>query len=199
LQLTRDGRNQLGDGWLEGEGGRLSRFGVEVVEEMNRIGMMVGVSHVSTNCVLHAAEVSKKPIVSTHTNPRRFTDTLRDHTDEEIKAIAATGGVIGVRYLNGKTTPYSVLVNWIDYMVNMVGIDHVGFAWLGHDVGHPKTGYIPGVSKEPFPGGEIESLTKYEQNSRFIDELFKKNYSDDDVAKVVGGNFLRVMKDVLPA
>ena len=198
LQLTRDGRNQLGDGWLEGAGGKLSRFGVEVVEEMNRLGMMVGVSHVSTNSVLHATEVSTKPVVSTHTNPREFTKTVRDHTDEEIRAIAATGGVIGVRYLNGKTTPYAVLVDWVDYMANMVGIDHVGYAWLGHDVGHPETGYIPGASKGPVPGGEIEALTKYEQNSRFIDALYEKNYSDDDVAKVMGGNFLRVMKEVLP-
>lgn len=198
LQLTRDGRNQLGDGWLEGEGGKLSRFGVEVVQEMNRIGMMVGVSHVSTNSVLHAAEVSTKPIVSTHTNPRKFTNTVRDHTDEEIRAIAATGGVIGVRFLGNKSSPYNILVDWADYMVNMVGIDHVGFAWLGHDVGHPKTGYVPGFYEGPFPGGEVESMTKYEQHSRFIDELYKKGYSDDDVAKIVGGNFLRVMREVLP-
>jgi membrane dipeptidase len=199
LQLTRDGRNQLGDGWLEGEGSKLSRFGVEVVQEMNRLGMMVGVSHVSTNSVLSAAEVSTKPIVSSHSNPRKFTKTVRDHTDEEIRAIAATGGLIGVRYLDYETSPYSVLVDWVDYMANMVGIDHVGYAWLGHDVGHPRKGYVPGYFEGPVPrNGEIETLTKYEQNSRFIDALYKKNYSDDEVAKVLGGNFLRVMKEVLP-
>lgn len=208
LQLTRDGRNQLGDGWLEGAGGKLSRFGVEVVQEMNRLGMMVGVSHVATNTVLSTAEVSTKPIVASHSNPRKFTKTVRDHTDEEIRAIAATGGLIGVRYLGGaealddpyyRAKPYSALVDWIDYMADMVGIDHVGYAWLGHDKGHPKSGYVPGYYEGSVPGTtEIDFLTKYEQNCRFIDELYKKNYSDDEVAKVLGGNFLRVMKEVLP-
>jgi membrane dipeptidase len=208
LQITRDGRNQLGDGWLEGEGGKLSRFGVEVVQEMNRLGMLVGVSHVSTNSVLSAAEVSTKPIVSSHSNPRRFTKTVRDHTDEEIRAIAATGGVIGVRYLGAgealkdpayNADRYGAMVDWVSYMADMVGIDHVGYAWLGHDVGHPRKGYVPGYFQGPVPGnGPIEGLTKYEQNSRFIDKLYSRDYSDDEVAKILGGNFLRVMKEVLP-
>lgn len=199
LQLTRDGRNQIGDGWLEGKGGRLSRFGVEVVEEMNKIGMLIGVSHVSENAVMHAAEISTKPIVSTHQNPRKFINTLLQLSDDMIKAIAKTGGVCGVRYHGNESTPYDKLVEMISYMGDMVGIGHVGFAWLGHDVGHPRTGYVPGVSKGPFPGGEIEKLTKYEQNNRFIDALYRHKFGDKEVAMILGGNFLRVMREVLPA
>lgn len=199
LQLTRDGRNQIGDGWLEGEGGRLSRFGVEVVQEMNQLGMLIGVSHVSENTLLHAAEISQKPIVSTHQNPRHFINTRLQLSDEMIKAVASTGGVCGVRYHSNESTPYDKLVEFIEYMANLVGIEHTGFAWLGHDIGHPKTGYVPGVSKGPSPGGEIEHLTKYEQNSRFIDALYKRNFSDQHVSMVLGGNFLRVMKEVLPS
>lgn len=208
VQITRDGRNQLGDGWLEGAGGKLSRFGVEVVQEMNKLGMVVGVSHVSTNTTLSAAEVSTKPIVSSHSNPRHFTKTVRDPTDEEIKAIAATGGLVGVRYLGGGETPddaeyradpYKMLVTWLTYMADMVGIDHVGYAWLGHDKGHPRNGYIPGYFEGPVPGiSEIETLSKYEQNCRFIDELYRRNYTDDEVAKVLGLNWVRVLKEVLP-
>lgn len=198
LQLTRDGRNQLGDGWLEGKGGNLSRFGIEVVEEMNRLGMLIGVSHVSENTLLHAAEVSEKPIVSTHQNPRKFINTPLQLSDEMIKAVAATGGVAGVRYHSNQITPYGRLAEMVDYVADLVGLEHTGFAWLGHDVGHPRTGYIPGVSQGPTPGGEIEHLTKYEQNSRFIDALYQRNYSDEQVKMVMGGNFLRVMKEVLP-
>jgi membrane dipeptidase len=198
LQLTRDGRNQIGDGYKEGKGGRLSKFGVRVVEEMNNIGMLVGVSHVSENTLMHAAEISKKPIVSTHQNPRKFINTLLQLSDDMIKAVAKTGGVSGVRYHSQSATPYEKLVEMVAYMGNLVGIEHVGFAWLGHDVGHPRTGYVPGFTEGPAPAGEIENLTKYEQNSRFIDALYKGKFSDKEVAMVLGGNFLRVMKEVLP-
>ncbi len=198
LQLTRDGRNQLGDGWLEGDGGKLSKFGIEVVEEMNRLGMLVGVSHVSEHCTLHAAEISKKPIISSHSNPRHFTKTLRDPTDEEIKAVAKTGGLTGIRYLGEKKTNYDTLAQWIDYMVNLTSVDNVGFAWLGHDAGHPAMGYVPGVTKGPAPEGEYEKLSKYEQNSRFIETLYKHKYDDQGVAKIMGGNWLRVLREVLP-
>jgi membrane dipeptidase len=198
LQLTRDGRNQIGDGYKEGIGGRLSKFGVRVVEEMNNLGMLVGVSHVSENTLMHAAEISKKPIVSTHQNPRKFINTLLQLSDDMIKAVAKTGGVSGVRYHSQQSTPYEKLVEMVAYMGNLVGIEHVGFAWLGHDVGHPKQGYVPGFTQGPVPGGEIEHLTKYEQNSRFIDALYKGKFSDKEVAMVLGGNFLRVMKEVLP-
>jgi membrane dipeptidase len=198
LQITRDGRNQLGDGWLEGEGGKLSVFGVEVVQEMNKLGMLVGVSHVSEKATLHAAEISTKPIIASHSNPRHFTKTLRDPTDEEIKAIAKTGGLMGVRYLGERETTYEMLAQWLDYMVNLTSIDNVGFAWLGHDVGHPRMGYVPNVTKGPAPSGEYEKMTKYEQNSRFIDTLYQHKYNDEAVAKIMGANWIRVLKEVLP-
>ena len=177
--------------------GRLSRFGVEVVQELNRLGMMVGVSHLSANGIFHAAEISTKPIVSTHQNPQKFINTPLQHSDAEIKAIASTGGLMGMRYTAGET-PYKMCADIIDYVADLVGIDHVGVGWLGHDVGNPSPNYIPGFSKGPIPGGEIEKLTKYEQNSRFIDMLYARKYSDEHVAKVMGGNFLRIMRETLP-
>lgn len=190
LQLTRDGRNQLGDGWLEGEGGKLSRFGVEVVEEMNRLGMMVGVSHVSENAVLHAAEVSKKPIVSTHQNPRKFINTRLQLSDQMIKAIASTGGIAGVRFHSDKLTPYELLIDMIDYVANLVGIEHTGFGPLGHDIG------CSGIDHAPVTGGTL-AMTKFEQLSRFID-LLGKRFSDKDIALILGGNYLRIWKEILP-
>lgn len=198
LQLTHNGRNMLADGVGEGKmAGKLSKFGVDVVEECNRLGILVGCSHLSANGIYHLAEITTKPIVSTHTNPQHFINTPRQHSDQELKVIASTGGVIGVRYIAGQTT-YDDCIDIIDYVANLVGIEHIGVGWFGHDVGNPSGNYVPGISTGPFPGGEIEKMTKYEQNSKFIDMLYKRKYSDEHINMVMGKNFLRVMKEVLP-
>ena len=190
LQLTRDGRNQIGDGYLEGKGGKLSRFGVEVVKEMNRLGMMIGVSHVSENTLFHAAEISEKPIVSTHQNPRKFINTPLQLSDEMIKAIAATGGIAGVRFHSDKSTPYEKLVEMIDYIVNLVGVEHVGIGPLGHDIG------CSGIDHRPVTSGTL-TQTKVEQYNRLIG-LLDKRFSEKDIALIMGGNYLRIWKEILP-
>lgn len=198
MQLTHHARNQLGDGFWEGKmAGRLSGFGVEVVQEMNRLGMMIGVSHLSANGIFHTAEISKHPIVSTHTNPQKLINTPRQHMDEEIKAIASTGGITGIRYIEQQTT-YEMLVGAIDHMVNLVGVEHVGVGWLGHDAGHPAVGYVPGFSKEPPPEG-VEAQTMYQHWENFIKLLEKHGYSSDEIALILGGNYLRIWKEILPS
>jgi membrane dipeptidase len=197
MQLTHHARNQLADGVWEGKmAGRLSKFGVEVVQEMNRLGMMIGVSHLSANGIYHVTEITQHPIVSTHTNPQKFINTPRQHMDDEIKAIASTGGIVGVRYIEQKTS-YEMLVDEIDYMVNLVGIDHVGVGWLGHDVGHPAVGHVPGYSKES-PPGSVEAQTMYEHWNNFIQLLEKHGYEDNEIALILGGNYLRIWQEILP-
>ncbi len=197
MQLTHQARNQLGDGVAEGKmGGKLSRFGVEVVEEMNRLGMMIGVSHLSANGIYHVAEITKKPIASTHTNIQKFINTSRQHSDEELKAIASTGGIIGVRYIEGQTS-YEMLADEIEYMVELIGIDHIGIGWLGHDIGHPSVGQVPGFT-EAFPPGEVEKQSMKDHWTRFIDILENRGFERKDITKILGGNFLRIWQDILP-
>jgi membrane dipeptidase len=197
MQLTHHARNQLADGFWEGKmAGRLSRFGVEVVNEMNRLGMMIGVSHLSANGIYHVAEITTKPIVSTHTNLHKFISTPRQHLDDEVKAIASTGGVVGIRYIKD-TTSYDMLADEIDYMVNLIGVEHVGVGWLGHDVGHPVTGYVPGFSEMPAIEG-VEAQTMFEHWHRFIGILRERGYHDTDISLILGGNFLRIWKEILP-
>jgi len=200
VQLTHNGRNQVTEGSFEGAmGNRLSKtFGVPLIQEMNRLGMLIGVSHCGANGILHAAEISTKPIVSTHQNPKSFFNNADlPHSDEEIKAIASTGGLMGMRYIEGETT-YEKCVDIIDYVVDLVGIDHIGIGWLGHDIENPTPNYVRGLSQGPQPAGEIENLTKYEQTSRFIDMLYARKYNEDQVEKIMGGNFLRILREVLP-
>jgi membrane dipeptidase len=200
LQLTHNGRNMLGEGIAGGKmGTRLSSFGVEVVREMNRLGMLVGVSHLSAHGVLHVAEITKQPIVSTHQNivPLVKSTQALELTAEEVKAIAATGGVVGIRYIEGQT-PYSVLVDECEQLAKTVGVQHIGVGWRGHDNGHPYYGYVPGATQPKRPPSAIESQSMQQHWETFIAMLSTRGFSDRDIGMIVGGNFLRVMKAVLP-
>ncbi len=137
LQLTHNGRNMLATGVGEGHmGQRLSEFGVAVIKEMNCLGMMVGVSHLAGNGILHACEVSSKPVISTHQNVQPFLNTPLELTDAEVMAIAKTGGIVGIRYIVG-VTPYKMLGDEVEYLAKKIGTEHIGVGWLGHDVGNP--------------------------------------------------------------
>jgi len=196
MQLTHDGRNQLGSGVHEGRpGSRLSKFGVEVVQEMNRLGMVIGVSHLAPAAIQHVAEITKKPIISTHTNFHPFMTDPRQHSLEELKAIASTGGVIGIRYQGEKSTPYTMLADQIAYLIKTLGAQHAAVGWLGHDVGHPRTGLVPGFGPEYKPTG-VEAMTMNQQWSSFIDLLRQKGLNEDQMAMVLGGNLLRVFREV---
>jgi membrane dipeptidase len=162
--------------------------------------MIVGVSHLSAQGVLHVCEISKHPIVSTHQNILPFVKSSQalELTAEEVKAIAGTGGVIGLRYIEGQTT-YKDLVDECEHLAKNVGIDHIGIGWLGHDKGHPYSGYVPGATQPRRPPSAIENQAMSEHWETFIGMLHQRGFRDDDVAKIVGGNFLRVMRAVLPA
>lgn len=199
MQLTHNGRNMVADGIENGKmGGRLSKFGVEVVQEMNRLGMIIGVSHLSANAVLHVAEITKQPIMSTHQNIQPFLKSNLELTPEEVKAIAATGGVVSLRYIEGQT-PYSLLVDECEDLAKTVGVQHIGIGWLGHDKGHPYSGYVPGATQPGRPPSAIESQSMSEHWETFIRMLQQRGFKDDEIGMIVGGNFLRVMRAVLPA
>ena len=199
MQLTHNGRNMLAEGIENGKmGTRLSRFGVEVVKEMNRLGMIIGVSHLSANGVLHVAEITKQPIISSHQNIHPFLKSPLELTPEEVKAIVTTGGVVGLRYIEGRT-PYKLLVDECEYLARTAGVQHIGIGWLGHDRGHPYSGYVPGATRPSRPPSEIENQTMYEHWETFIRMLGERGFTDQDIGLIVGGNFLRVMRAVLPA
>jgi membrane dipeptidase len=200
LQLTHNPRNMLADGIAGGKmGGRLSPFGVEVVQEMNRLGMIVGVSHLSANGVLHVAEITKHPILSTHQNIVPFVKSSQalELTPAEVKAIAATGGVIGLRYIEGQV-PYSVLADECEHLAKTVGVQHIGIGWLGHDKGHPYYGWDPGGREPGRRLSAVEGQSLAEHWETFIGLLQQRGFSDNQIGMIVGGNFLRVMRAVLP-
>ena len=135
MGLTYSESNMLGDGC--GERTReirgLSYFGVDVVREMNRLGMLIDLAHCGDATTMDAIRESTRPCLFTHANVRAIADTSRNKTDEQIRAMAATGGVMGItglpRMINDDLYSASIdgVLNHIDYVVNLVGIDHIGF------------------------------------------------------------------------
>ena len=187
ITLTWNQRNQIADGAGEARtGGGLTEFGVKVVAEMNHLGMLIDVSHLSEAGFWDVIKKSKEPIVASHSNCYSLCPHLRNLKDEQIKALADKGGVIGVTFVpdflikeNRKSTVEDV-VRHIDYLVEKAGIDHVG---LGSD--------FDGTVELPIGlkgADEIPNITK---------ELLNQGYKEDDIKKILGGNFLRVFKDVV--
>jgi membrane dipeptidase len=196
MQLTHNGRNALADGVAGGKmGGRLSDFGVEVIHEMNRLGMMIGVSHLSANGILHVAEITKHPIVSTHQNIQPFLKTNLELTEPEVKAVVSTGGIVGLRYIEG-VTPYKLLVDEVEYLAKHCGVEHIGIGWLGHDKGHPAVGHVPGFTKREFSGVEAQSMLEHWET--FIRLLQERGFTEPQIGLILGGNYLRIWKTILP-
>src|SRR5215472_16715124 len=174
----------------------LTDFGKDVVREMNRLGMMVDISHVSDKTFWDALAVSKAPIFASHSRARALTNVPRNMTDEMIVALAKKGGVIDVNFNCGfisqksadaearkeKTPPRATLadvVNHIDHIRKIAGIDAIG---IGSD--------FDGI--ECTPEG-LDDVSKFPNLTR---ALLEKGYSAEDIRKIYGGNFLRVMRAV---
>ncbi|MGD9676159.1 MAG: dipeptidase, partial [Candidatus Bipolaricaulia bacterium] len=140
MQLTYQRRSLAGDGCAEKVDGGLSKWGRELVQQMNDLGMVVDLGHSGTRTSLDAIACSRKPVVISHACLRSLSDSVRNHTDDEIKAMAAKGGVIGIagksKYLKPdwmeRRVTIADYVDHIEYIKNLVGIDHVG---IGTDIG----------------------------------------------------------------
>lgn len=184
MTLCHNGDNDLCDSARgNGEHGGLSALGREAIREMNRVGMMVDLSHAAESSFYQAIEASSTPIVCSHSSARALCDHPRNLTDDQLRALAASGGVTQVclydgflRQEGGATVDDAV--RHILHMVNIAGIDHVG---IGTDF--DGDGGIIGCAD----ASEVINLTR---------RLLAEGFAEEDLAKLWGGNFLRVMRIV---
>ena len=184
MTLCHNGDNDICDSAKgNAEHGGLSAFGEKVVLEMNRLGIMVDMSHAAESSFYDALEVSMKPIVCSHSSARALCDHPRNLTDDQMKALARKGGVAQVTMYNGflRTDGKATIIDAVEHlnhMVNIMGIEHVG---IGTDF--DGDGGVPGMAN----ASEVINFTR---------RLLLERYSEEQIQMIWGGNFLRVMEHI---
>jgi len=213
MQPTYYEQNLLGEGCGERTNGGLTRLGLAVVEEMNRLGMVIDCSHCGDQVTLDLIKYSKNPILATHSNARSMFKHVRNKTDEIIKALANKGGVIGMvawspfcEIRKGVRPGVEDVLDIVDYVVKLVGPDHVGFGldlnpyttleaytkWAQHYPElRPKGGYYERTIFTNKAG--VDDITRFPELTM---GLITRGYSDQDIEKILGLNFMRVFKEV---
>lgn len=210
-QLTYNNMNTVGVGCTERVDAGLSTFGVASVKVMNELGIMVDTGHVGRLTTLDACELSEKPVVASHTAAQGVFGHARGKSDEELRAIAATGGFIGIVAVpfflaSGVSVTINSMLDHIEYAVEVAGIDHVGIGtdwplqlpeWMLTDLVQPlfaETGFRPEDGLDANQG--LLGFDDYRDFPNITRGLVSRGWSDEDIAKVLGANFVRVMEAV---
>lgn len=205
IGLVWSRRNWVGDGShfspvREGRKGGITDFGVQLIEEADKLGMVIDVSHLNDEGFWDVMEFAKKPIIASHSNCRVLASSMRNLTDDQIKAIALTGGVIGMNAVNffvsekDEESDTEHLIDHVDHIARLVGVQHIG---VGFDFMDPFMKYVSPESslatmaRKPFDVFKghscVPDLTRC---------LMKRGYKDEAIEQILGKNFLRVYKEV---
>jgi membrane dipeptidase len=209
-QLTYNSRNLIGSGSTERSDGGLSDFGVSIVERMNKVGMAVDVSHCGDRTTLDAFDASEKPVLITHSNCRAFVPGHpRCKTDEAIRKMASTGGVMGitgVRMFVRPEEPTTIehAIDHFDHVAKLVGVEHVG---VGSDSDLDGYDDLPPAMIQSLRRGykesygfrekiDIEGLDHPKRMYDLTEGLCRRGYTDADIEGILGGNFKRVLSEI---
>ncbi len=205
-QLTYNAQNLLGSGSTERVDGGVTDYGVEIIKAMNTVGMLVDVSHSGDRTTLDAIELSAKPIAITHSNCRALNNHPRLKTDEAIRALGAKGGVMGisgVRMFIKATEPTTIedMVDHIDHVVKLAGVEHVGIGsdadLLGYDKLPPALNkQLRASYKASYAFREKIDTDGYDSPRKIYDltdVLVRRGYKDADILLILGGNFRRLL------
>lgn len=209
-QLTYNSRTLIGNGSTERRDDGVSDFGVSIIERMNKVGMAVDVSHCGDKTTLDAFELSKKPVLITHSNCRALNPNHpRCKTDEAIKAMAAKGGVMGITEVRMFVSPkeptgVDAMLDHYDYVAKLVGVEHLGVGsdidLLGYDAMPPEEyKQLKASYKSTYGFRDKIDLDGYNFAKRPFDlaeGLIRRNYSDANIEAILGGNFRRVLKEI---
>lgn len=166
------------------EWGGLSPFGKEVVKEMNRLGLIIDVSHAGENTFQDVVRLSEKPIIASHSGCKAIYNHNRNLSDGQLRALAENGGVIHIYLVdvflnpNRKEATLDDMLNHLDHAVRVAGINHVG---IGTDFDG---------------GGGVAGCLHAGQLLHITAGLIERGYTEEEIAKIWGGNFLRVMREV---
>ena len=212
-QLTYNHRTLLGNGCMERSDGGLSSLGVQVVERMNEVGMAVDSSHAGVRTAMDTCEVSRKPVLVTHSNCRALNPGHpRCFPDEVIRKMAATGGVMGITFLRNfvrdkEPTTIEHVVDHFDHVAKLVGIEHLGIGsdqdMDGHDKLPPKL--LAQMTPQLDPRYKfrdrinIDGLNHPKRTYDLTEALIRRGYNNTDIEGILGGNFKRVLSEIWSA
>ena len=184
MTLAHGGNNDICDSATDPvrEHGGISAFGRDVVREMNRLGMMVDISHVSKECMMQATALSTSPVIASHSSTKALANVARNMDDEQLRAVARNGGVVQIVALDRfvkADTPVTVadFVDHIDHAVRVMGIDHVG------------------ISSDFDGGGGVVGWNDASETHNVTAELLRRGYTEDQIRKLWGENTLRVWEE----
>lgn len=212
VQLSYNNHNLIGAGCMEPNGGAgLSKFGMQFVDKCNELGIVVDTGHCGRNTTLDACKYSKTPVIASHTGVEKVFFHNRCKSDEEIQAIAGTGGVVGIFAMpwfiaeDPANTTIDHFLDHIQYVTELVGVDHVG---IGTDWPMPQTKWTavtfkkyvaPSMGFAPGNGPSTEwvhGLKDYRSFLNVTRGLVHRGYTDEEVHKILGENWLRVFEQV---
>lgn len=199
--LTWSRRNYAADGCSfhpikEGKKGGLSNFGIRVIEEAEKLGMFIDVSHINDEGFYDTIKYSNKPIIASHSNSRVISNTMRNLTDDQLIAIASRGGVVGI---NGcsiivsndvGTSNIKKLVDHIEHIKKIIGIEYIG---LGFDF----CDHLIGISSTVDAMSPFDIIKGHENLHKLTDELLNRGYKDEEIINIYGGNFYRVYRNTI--
>ena len=212
MQLTYNKKIAIGTGCTAVRDRGLTEFGIEVVHKINELGAIVDISHCGPQTSLDALENSKDPIIASHTSAKNLYDHARGKDDDFLKALAEKGGYIGVYAVPGfltskATTTIDDWLDHIDYIVNLVGIDNVGIGsdFYGFSVPDNLAGkigeFMDALGFRPEDKAsfltKVEGFDQYKKFPNLIKGLISRGYSNQEIKKIAGENFLRVFKKIV--
>ncbi len=212
------GRTRFADGMGEARADAgLTTFGVKFVEEMNRLGILIDVTHMTDRSFFDIMEISSRPVLVSHIGVQTVCNSPTNFSDERIKAIGENGGVIGMEMVKteikwkaqetGEVVTFDDVIKHIDHIASLIGTDHVGIGLdydnfdLVHNIHRamcPAPGSIEGFYTG-IPKGDhmLNDPNTLEEAYIISDYLVNKGYSDDDIKKILGGNLMRLFKETL--
>jgi membrane dipeptidase len=192
ITLTHNGHNEIADaaiplpnlGNAESEYGGLSDFGQAVIGRMNQLGILVDISHSAKSTMMQAARLSRTPVLATHSCMRALCEHKRNLDDEQLEVLQATGGLAQItivssflrRHARASDLTVADIADHVDYAVRRMGVDHVG---IGTDFDG---------------GGGVRGFMNASQAPTLTAELARRGYGPAELAKIWGGNFLRLLR-----